>query len=168
MTNKVYFSGMPTSVEIAEIEKAFPLLEAGQDILYDEIESVIGHKHGTNRFRTITAAWRRKVRRERFLVIEAVAGIGFHIQTPTEQLSSGVKDFGKSARSMGRAFHKVSEVAPEALSGPKRAEQEHYRRVMSYALDSVAKSRRELIKPPTATQPLPFAAPPSTVDESPL
>lgn len=157
---KIYFAGMPTSAEVGELEKAFSVLEPGQDILYEEIESVIHHKANTNRFRTVTSRWRKLVRSQRFLVIEAIAGVGFHVQTPTEQLAAGVKDYGRSARGLGRAFRKVSEVSPEALSPVKRAEQEHIRRVMSYGIDGVQKSRREMIKPPSAIAGLPHAAPP--------
>lgn len=160
MADGVYFHGMPTRVEVAELEAAFPSLEAGQDILYDEVEKVIRITRDKSRFRVVTEAWRRKVRREKMLVIECVAGLGYHVQTPTEQINSGAKDYRNSARAMGRAHRKVAEVDPNQLSPVKRVEQEHYLGVMSRALDAVNKSRRALIQPPGPQQSIHHAMPP--------
>jgi hypothetical protein len=158
--------GMPTRVEVAEIERAYPTLERGQDILYDEIAEIIGKPHGHPRFHSVTDAWRKKVRREKNLIIECIPKLGFHVMTAAEQVDSGVSDFGKGVRVIRRGFGKVADTPPEQLSGPSRAKQEHSQRIMSHMLDGLQRSRRELTKPPLAIEPTSAVVPTAVGNKS--
>lgn len=69
---KAFFGGIPTDVDVNRLISAYPVegLVSGTVIPYGDVSKVIGESYGSNRWRTVTTRWRRKVEVDHNLYIE--------------------------------------------------------------------------------------------------
>ena len=61
--------GMPTGPDVTALMKRWPELKVGDHIPYANVERVIGVAHRGKRWRSITNAWRRRLKRDHQLVL---------------------------------------------------------------------------------------------------
>jgi len=62
----VYFGGIPTGPDVKKLIDAFELskMVPGYTIPYSEVEKIIEQQSDSNRWRSVTDAWRKKVERD--------------------------------------------------------------------------------------------------------
>jgi hypothetical protein len=93
--------GMPTGPDVAILQKAYPSLSPGDRIDYETVSELLGVKVGSQRFITVTLAWRAREEDNNGIVILCKRKEAFIVATP-DQITSGtyetLRHIGRSAR----------------------------------------------------------------------
>lgn len=124
MTN-LHIGGLTTDPQIRRLSERYADIASrrGTVIPHEEIEALIEAERGSNRYKTITNRWRRRVERETGIVIagtgEAV-GVGFRVLTDDEQVGFGVSQRVSAGRRIRRWHSVVSNVNTDRLSPAMR------------------------------------------------
>lgn len=89
MTENTHYpwdEGMPTKPDVDLLLKAYPELEPGDKIPYEEVEEKLGISRidRRSRFVTVTNAWRKRLLEDSGIVIECSAGVGFYNEYPAK------------------------------------------------------------------------------------
>jgi hypothetical protein len=95
--------GMPTGPDVRRIREKFPdslLVEGETEIAYEEIAEVIYESIDSNRFRTVTMAWRRAVQKDSGKIIKCQNGNFVVIDDSGKlgEVKSRVRSAGKNIR----------------------------------------------------------------------
>lgn len=61
----------------------------GATITHDEIQEAIGERKGSQRYQTVVGAWKRRMLRERNIVLAAVPGVGYEVLRPGQRVTAG-------------------------------------------------------------------------------
>lgn len=61
----------------------------GATITHAEIEEAIGEWRGSKRYQTVVGAWKRRMLRERNIVLAAVPGVGYEVLLPGQRVTAG-------------------------------------------------------------------------------
>lgn len=102
---KPYLGGVPTDADVQKISDALMPLGVGDQIDHAEIESIIGLDRNASRYRTITAAWRKLLRKDHNIELLALAGVGFRVMSPDERIDAGVSGVKAGARKQIRSIN---------------------------------------------------------------
>lgn len=146
--SNVFFGGVPTGADVRKLLDAFPDIKPGDVIAYADVAKVIGADHGSNRFKSVTDAWRKTLLRTSNLVIEAVTGRGFR-RLPEQERSERDREGWRKDQS--RAARKVRDLARTDTRDFTESEQhahDHARRVLQAHLEHTSTTVRELAPPP--------------------
>lgn len=106
-----FFGGMPTAIDVRNIEVAIGLPTQGQDIPHEAIEQAIGVGRNSARYRTVTNAWRAKLRKAG-IDIGAVRGEGFRVLTQDERVEVSYEGVASGVRKVGRSLRRAASVPP--------------------------------------------------------
>jgi len=118
----LYFGGVPTDPDIKRIRDKWPdaELQPGQEIPCDEVAAAIGEPINSNRFRTVTARWRRLVEKgPTGLVVKQRRG-AFAVLAPGEVVNSNESDLRGAIKKTRRAAIRGSRVEVAELSEDER------------------------------------------------
>ena len=138
--------GLPVAPDVAAIQKQWPDLKIGDLIPYDDMEALLGVERATPRFHAVTAAWRKRERRDHGRVIECQRGHHFYVAT-ADQITAGTHGVLKHC---GKKLHKhrskLGAIAPET---PETAAiQAHQMRLLWHLEQQTKESRKGLLPPP--------------------
>lgn len=89
--SKPFFGGIPTDVDVRALREAFPNIQVGDEISYDDVAAIIGAKPRTNRFRTVVDAWRRDLFRKDNVELITIVGVGLRCASAEERVNLGFK-----------------------------------------------------------------------------
>ena len=109
-----FFGGMPTAIDVQNIEVAIGLPTQGQDIPHEAIEQAIGVGRNSARYRTVTNAWRAKLRKAG-IDIGAVRGEGFRVLTQDERVEVSYEGVASGVRKVGRSLRRAASVPVSEL-----------------------------------------------------
>jgi len=124
-TSKLFFSGVPTGPDVDKLEKEYGVPVAGAMITYDAITRTIGSDHRDHRFRTVTAAWRKRLERDHRVLLEAIPCEGFRAMTPDILAESQVKEFSGHIKGQRKAVYRVGYVTGAQLTPENAKKQAH-------------------------------------------
>ncbi len=144
MTGRLFFGGVPTRMDVDRLMKIED--DPGMSIDYEYIEGVLGVKRGSNRFRSVTNAWRKRLFREKLLMTTAEGG-KFHFCTADQAHDLGRKGISKVGRSAGRLRVHVDAVNVADLSLERSAKHQLLRREV-LAIHAAAQSGARAIAAP--------------------
>ena len=111
--SKMFFSGIPTAIDVRALIEAFPALVVGQELAHDEVAEVIAVDAKSSRYRTVTNSWRRQLLAENNIDLGAVAGTGFRVLAPDERITRGVTGFQSGTRKQMRSIRRATLVRTE-------------------------------------------------------
>lgn len=125
MDNKIrsIADGMPTAPDVKRIREHYPdnKLEEGDQVATKEaIAQIITEDPESNRFRTVTSAWRKSVERETSKVIKLVNGV-FIVLDDSEKLGEVGNGLQSAARKIRRVKTVGSYISRRNLSEDERA-----------------------------------------------
>lgn len=63
---KLFSGGVPTDIDVQRLSERWAIPDEGTLIPYTEVAALIGVAHGSNRYRSVVSAWRRRLLREPF------------------------------------------------------------------------------------------------------
>ena len=134
--SSVFFGGVPTEIEVNILRTKYPTPTVGDSWSYEEISQAIEVPVGTNRFKTVTTAWRRSVERENGIVIATDRQGNFKVLDDSGKAGMS-KDKLLSAGRMARRSRKVAGlVDPTQLSDEQRKEFDHVTKVSATILQA--------------------------------
>jgi len=112
-----YFGGVPTDIDIRRLRDAFPDsdLTVGRLIPYERVAEIIGHAVASNRFKTVTARWRRLIEKDAAVIIGTEAGKGFKVLDNREMLDVACGKQRSAVKSVKRSFHVAGYVERKSL-----------------------------------------------------
>lgn len=140
---------MPTGVDVRKLIDTFGQLAEGFEITHEEIEAVIGVPRTSNRYRTVTYAWRNKLLRDHNRLLESVPGIGYRSLGPGERISSAVKGVQQGARKQLRAIRLSERVVTD---DPVLTKKQELLRRYGAAIHAEANNMLKQIEPPKSAQ----------------
>ena len=164
MEQKVYSisDGMSTGPDVAKLMESFPNLKTGDKIPYTEVEAIIGgHDWRTNRFKSVTRNWRKRMMDEKGVIIDCLPGSAFIVLSDaqiTEGTHGVLRHIGKSAK---KQFSRLTTIS-NTVSDEMKCTRDHQMRLMDNIHREVKKSRLNIL--PNMDAPLQIQARPTIVD----
>ncbi|MBX3703979.1 MAG: hypothetical protein KF822_09415 [Steroidobacteraceae bacterium] len=150
--SKPFFGGIPADIDVRKLEERFGDPQEGQEFGHDEVEAVLGLERGSNRYRTVTDAWRRRLLNQRNIEVGAVPGVGFRCLTPAERVDGSLKGFRTGTRQQLRSVRRAAVVRTEDEG--LRHKQDLLRRYGA-AISAEASNMMQEIEPPKAQPQMP-------------
>lgn len=132
-TQKTYFGGLPTDVDVRALRDKFGVPAEGQPIPYADVAESIHVGVNTNRFRTVTSAWRRSLWREHGLVTVGYMG-AFIVAPPAKRVDVASGKLTEAVRRARKAFEIASGTDASRLTTEQRAKNDHTKHVSSSTL----------------------------------
>lgn len=156
--SELYFGGLPTDPEVRRLREAFPdvLALRGTTIEHSQIEAIIGEKRTTNRYRSITTAWRRRVRKETGVEIRGdmpeIVGVGFRILSDGEQVTFSIDLRQRGARKIRHSHVALANVDSAKLTEEERRVRDHGLHAAKMIHTAIVESRKYLPEAPKPPQ----------------
>lgn len=129
--------GQPTSPDVCLIEAAFPDLKVGDMIPYETVTEITGIPYKSNRWASVTRAWRDKVLDEKRLVVGCMTATAFVVRSGSEICASTDDVLRQIGRKAKRHRNHLSTVKDDTL----KAEVEHKARLV-HAIERDSKKAR--------------------------
>lgn len=126
--SNLFFGGVPVEPDETKLKEAYPdmALHVGQIIPYAKIEKIIGVKHGTSRFKTVTTSWRDGVQlRTGHVVDPDIALSSFRVLTEEEKLEKAIRHRGKAKKQVIKGARVLTITDRNALPEAKRGMYDH-------------------------------------------
>lgn len=123
MSLSAIIGGESTKPYVNKLMEAFPVssLKPGTIITYEQASVIIGVVPGTQRFRTITGAWRKRVGGESTTEI-SVRNKSFVVLGDSEKLTKSIGYIRSSARAIRKSVHVSLKVNRNNLDEAGRSE----------------------------------------------
>lgn len=145
--SKLYLGGIPTGPDVKRMHEAFDARSVGESITHTEVEAVLEVDRHSNRYRTVTSAWRRERLGQDNVEIGVIPGEGFKVLTPSERVSSNIKGFQSGTRKQGKSLRRVAMVKSDSLTPVERTKVDHFQRIGARIMQESLTMMRE-IEPP--------------------
>lgn len=151
--------GLPTRPDVDALLKAFPpeTLAVGTQISDDAFRAVVGHCDGA-RFRTIYAAWQRRLARDYRVLLKRAKMTGFYVPSAAQTLAATHPTVEHAGRALGKQIRDLALVTPAA--GAESDARDHHGRLLGVLRRETRKTRMNLL-PPTAASAPPQIGPPA-------
>ena len=145
-TTVSFFRGIPTAPDVKRLDDAYGSLSVGQKLQWGELASVVGESPGTYRFRTIVTQWRRKLDRDRNIIMGAVRGEGLEVLDGHGRAVHVGVGFKSGMRKSGRAASVACRTDLTTLDAPDRRVVEHVNNTVA-AIRLVAATKAKELPP---------------------
>lgn len=86
-TTAPFFGGIPTKIDVDRLMELIAKFKEGDLVPYPDIESSIGEKRTTHRFRSVVTAWRKRLMKEKNFLLIAITNEGYKIALPDERMT---------------------------------------------------------------------------------
>lgn len=154
--SKLFLGGVPTNADVRKLKEAFPEWIEGTEVSHEQVEKVIDLSRDSNRYRTVTMAWRRDLLTHSGIDLMAVAGIGFRCLNPSERIAASVDGFKSGTRKQMRAVRRSALVLTD---DPMLIKKQDVLRRFGAAIAQEAGAMMKEIEPPRAQQQAPRLVP---------
>lgn len=141
---RLFLGGLPTEPDVRKLIDAFPRLEPGAEISHAEIAKVIGVDRDSDRYRTVTNAWRRLLKKDHNVRLKALPGVGFKSIDGMERVIDNMHGFTQGARKIRKAADDVRRVEIGKLSQEQQRVAEHTLRHMEATVDHLQKTSKAI------------------------
>lgn len=163
--SKLYFGGIPTEPDVKRLEKRFGAPAPGV-IEHAEIEETIGQQRDSSRYRTVVAAWRRRLLREENIASAADPGVGIRILTEPERVDHAQRHLGLSAKRVVKEHRWAMMIDASKLDDVSRHKRDHVIRVSASMAAAASGGMKELSNALKAPLQLPHGTAPQSRNES--
>lgn len=145
-------NGLPTNPAVTKLIEKFGEIEYGQEIPYSEIEKTIGTEYGSNRWRVVTDAWRKRLLREKNWEIAPSDNTphAFRRLLENERSLKNRKGVMSGVRKIVRGAKNMFGIKTELMTEAERREHDHANRIVSSMAHDLQKNMKE-IAPPKST-----------------
>lgn len=152
--------GQPTKPDVDSLLKAFPVenMTPGWRVTDEAVRAVVGDLHGA-RYRTVYAAWVRRLLKDHGINLFRENTIGFFVPTAEEVFSRthpALQHIGRTAKKQIRHIAVV-----RAENDLQKTTQDHQGRLL-HSISREAKKARMNVLPPTSAAPMPQIVPPAS------
>lgn len=144
MSNKNFFGGIPTDVDVEMIVKAIGVPKVGDNISYAQLESILRLKRTENRFTTVINAWRRKMDREHNLLMKAIPGVAFEVLSASGRVDLSSKVFKQALKRTGRAVAIAARTDRKELTEEEKKVCDHIQKTGATLRLEASKAARQI------------------------
>ena len=147
--------GLPTGPDVALLKKAYPSLSPGDRIDYESVSDLLGVPIGSQRFITVTQAWRLR-EEEKGIVILCERRRAFIVATADHITSRTQETFRHIGRSARKQRKYLGTLAP--VDETTRQTVTHHMRLMMAIEQDMKKNQTEMLpnlKSENVLRPLP-------------
>jgi hypothetical protein len=137
------FEGDPIKPQVDKLMEAIKP-KSGDVYLHQDIAHIAGVEYGTARYRTLIAAYKKRLFLEQNIDIDAVIGSGYRILDENERVDAGHKDFSQSVRNMGRATNRMQKAVTADLDDVHRRKQDHGVRLAQAVVQSGRSAQKQI------------------------
>lgn len=141
----VFFGGVPTQPDVELLMKEVPV-QSGTEVQYAEIERLLGLQRKQSRFRTVTDAWRRRLRREKLLQSTAEGG-AIRFLVADQAHDKGLKTLWRIGKSSRRLKNDVEDIDTTSLTGSRVERHPLLRRITHEFASFSRKTTKEIAAP---------------------
>lgn len=120
----LFLGGVPVRSDVDRLIEGLEY-EPGTLIAHNEIAALIGVAKGTNRYRTVVGAWKRRMLSERNVDIQVERGVGYRVLLEPERVAHGVKGYRAALKAGGKAVGRVARADPERLNGTQQRQRDY-------------------------------------------
>jgi len=140
----IWSAGIPTAPDVDAILEKYRLTCPGDGVRHDQIESLLNIKRNTHRYRSIITAVKRRLERERNLILAAMPGIGFTVLDNNERVDAGSNKMHMAGRAARRAVVLANGATRTELDAEHQAKADHMVVVSATILGALRTQAREL------------------------
>ena len=133
-------NGMPTGHQVRRLMDNISLAP-DTVITHEQIARVAQVEPGSNRYKTIVAAFRRLAFSERGIQMASELRIGYRVLTASGAVSVAISDFGRATKKIGRTARRVAAIDGRQLPDAEKQRLDHVRREIHMA-EAAAKATR--------------------------
>lgn len=141
-TNPFYPKGKSTETELEWLRQKWPNPVVGDTFTDDELSSVIGVQKGSFRFRTVIEHWRKKLFRDRNLLIIRERNTCYKVASPVQRIDYGNDKIGSGVRAIRKAGKVARSTPKENLTPIAQMHQEHQIRFSAWTEEKLLIERR--------------------------
>lgn len=144
----IFNGGIPTKPDIENIRKYYSEkdLTAGKHIPYADVAKIIGASVGSNRFYSVTTAWRKYVEQHYKIVISCERGSGFIVLGENGKLDHAQDKFRSGVKHIKRSVKVSSYIDTSKLEEMDREKFDKLTRKTA-AIVTLAASKRHIELP---------------------
>lgn len=139
--------GIPTEIDVIALIEAFGVPAVGQIIPHDSIESVVCVEKTKYRYKTVVAAWRRKLEREHNIIFRAVSGTGYEVLDSRGRVDLSGNKYKAGLRAVRRSSSIALRTDRRTLTKEEETVLDHIIRVNSTIQTVAATEARKLTYP---------------------
>lgn len=148
--SKLFFGGVPTEPDVKKLIDAYGVPQPGM-IPYADVAAVIGLDPKSTRWRSVTDAWRFRLRRENNIEVRAIPGMGFKVLTEQERIPDTYVALRQTARVAREANRRAVSIDSARLNDVDRTKRDHLCRATAMVATSTSTevgSIAAALKPP--------------------
>ncbi|WP_257306265.1 hypothetical protein [Geothrix campi] len=140
----LYFGGVPTGPDVDKLLEHYGVPKIGTRIPYDELAAVINQSASSNRFKSVTAQWRRKLDRQHNIVLRCIPGEAFEVADSHARVDLASRGYKMGVRKVVRCSNIAARTDRSTLSQEEARVCEHLERVASAHLLAAKTSAKEV------------------------
>lgn len=150
--SRMFLGGVTTKPEVDLLfSKIDPV--PGTDVSYEAVAEIVSEPVGSNRLRSITEAWKKRLFTERHVQVAAIDK-RFHFMTAAEAIDSSASRLQGVGKAAARVFKKTKAVDPRELSEQQRATQNIILRESMAMIDVASSAVKQIKGPAPVSSPL--------------
>lgn len=137
------FAGKPIKPHVDLLMQAYTP-KAGDVFDHKDLAQTAQVEPDSARYRQLITAWRKRLIAELNIDIDSVRGFGYRVLEENERVSTGIRDFKFSVRSMGKSSQRIALAETSKLDETHRQQQDHAVRLTNSLLESARKTQKQI------------------------
>ena len=125
----LFLGGVPTAPDVQSMIEAFGVPEEGSVVSCEAIEAAINAPRGSDRYKTVIGAWKKRMENEHGVVLVAVPNVGYKAADPNGKLDVSHGYFKQSIRRASRCSKIAGITDKRRLDADGQRALEHYRKI---------------------------------------
>lgn len=129
------FGGIPTDIDVRALMETFGVPAVGTTMSYERVAEIIHVAPRSGRFKTVTDAWRRRLRDDHNVYTSARDG-AFSVRTAPERVDHGAAKARGVVRAAAAAHNEVARTDRSQLTTEQRQQADHVQMVTATVVQS--------------------------------
>lgn len=144
MSKGLFKGGVPTNAEVRRLMEL--RLDPGDEVSFEDVAETIGERINSNRFNSVTTAWRNKLKTDRGIRVNRGGGV-FRLLLPHEAVEESQGDVKRVGRSAARTLRTVKMIDVSGLEGAQLQKYHLIARQSAALRDAASDAYKEIVKP---------------------
>ena len=115
----------------------------GDVFMHQDLAALADCEYPSHRYTAVIGGWRSRLLREMNIDIDNIVGIGYRVLDENERVDTGIRDFGRSRRRMGKSINRIQRADTDKLDDFHRRQQDHAK-ILQARLDDVRSAEKQI------------------------